>query len=41
MKKVLAIITIALTLASCGSGQSLINSCPAYAGVEEVNKEVN
>ena len=41
MKKVLAIATIAIMLASCGSGQSLVNSCPAYAGVEEVKKEIN
>ncbi len=31
MKKVLAIATIAIVLASCGSANSLVNSCPAYA----------
>jgi|TARA_Y100000296_G_scaffold77801_1_gene99743 hypothetical protein len=41
MKKVLAIVAIATVLTSCGSGQSLVNSCPAYAGVEEVKKEIN
>ena len=41
MKKVLAIAVIAIVLASCGSANSLVNSCPAYAGVEEVKKEIN